>query len=91
MIHSIPEEPARGYGLADREANRQAEPDSLFRRSSLSKPFTTATTLRLVEDGRLTLDTRAFQILDHLKPAPNASVDHSSRISQTHSEPPCVK
>jgi N-acyl-D-amino-acid deacylase len=66
---------ARGYGLADREANRPAEPDSLFRLSSLSKPFTAAAILRLVEEGRLTLDARAFQILDHIKPPPGATVD----------------
>jgi N-acyl-D-amino-acid deacylase len=54
---------ARGYGLADKEQRRAVQPDSLFRIASLSKPFTSAAILTLVERGRLRLDDRAFPLL----------------------------
>ena len=66
---------ARGYGFGDREARQPIEPDSLFRIASLSKAITSATILRLVEEGRLTLDSRVFQILNNLRPAVGARVD----------------
>lgn len=44
---------ARGYGFADREADRPVQPDSLFRIASLSKPITATAILQLVEQGRL--------------------------------------
>jgi len=66
---------ARGYGLADRESRQPVEPDSLFRIASLSKAITSATTLKLVEEGRLTLDSKAFQILNNLRPPSGSRVD----------------
>jgi CubicO group peptidase (beta-lactamase class C family) len=54
---------ARGYGLADKEQRQAVQPDSLFRIASLSKPFTSAAILTLVERGRLRLDDRAFPLL----------------------------
>jgi N-acyl-D-amino-acid deacylase len=66
---------ARGYGWADRENREPVQPDSLFRIASLSKSLTAATILKLVEEGRLRLDDRAFRLLDDLKPAPGARVD----------------
>lgn len=59
---------ARGYGLAESEAAQPVLPDALFRIASLSKPITAAAVLRLVEDGRLDLDTRAFALLRPLAP-----------------------
>ena len=47
---------ARGYGLADVEANKAVEPTSLFRYCSISKSFVAAAIMRLVEDGRTGLD-----------------------------------
>ena len=44
---------ARGFGLADREEGRAVQPDTLFRIASLSKPFTAAAVLTLVEQGKL--------------------------------------
>jgi len=55
---------ARGYGYADTEIKGLVQPDSLFRIASISKPITAATVLKLVEEGKLDLDTPAFQILD---------------------------
>jgi N-acyl-D-amino-acid deacylase len=55
---------AHGYGLADRDNNVPVKPDSLFRIASLSKPFTAVAILKLVEQGKLTLDTKAFGLLN---------------------------
>jgi CubicO group peptidase (beta-lactamase class C family) len=65
---------AHGYGWADREARSPVEPDSLFRIASLSKSLTAAAILQLVEDGRLRLDDRPFDLLN-LQPRPGARVN----------------
>ena len=54
---------ARGYGWADREKKLPARPASLFRIASVSKPITAVAVLKLVEQGRLTLDARPFDLL----------------------------
>jgi CubicO group peptidase (beta-lactamase class C family) len=66
---------ARGYGLADVEAVQAVQPDSLFRIGSVSKVFTAAAILKLVEGGRLRLDDKAFGMLSELQPAPGAQKD----------------
>ena len=60
---------ARGYGYADRDARTPATPTTLFRLASISKPITAVTVLKLVEEGRLDLDARAFDLLK-LQPLP---------------------
>jgi N-acyl-D-amino-acid deacylase len=60
---------ARGFGYGVVEEEEPAEPDSLFRIASISKPVTAVATMKLVEEGDLALDDRAFEILDHLRPA----------------------
>jgi len=55
---------ARGYGLADREGRALAWPTSLFRIASISKPITAVTVLKLVEQGKLNLDTRVWTLLE---------------------------
>ncbi len=54
---------ARGFGLADRETHEPAQPDSLFRIASVSKPLTAIGVLKLVEDGKVTLDTRVLSFI----------------------------
>jgi CubicO group peptidase (beta-lactamase class C family) len=54
---------AHGYGLADRDAGTPVRPDSLFRIASVTKPFTAAAILALVERGRLDLDAKVLDIL----------------------------
>jgi D-alanyl-D-alanine carboxypeptidase len=46
----------KGYGFADVERNVAVSPATIFRAGSVTKEFTAAAILRLVQDGRLTLD-----------------------------------
>ena len=48
----------RSYGLADLEAGVTSSPTTNYRLASVSKQFTAASALLLVEDGVLTLDDR---------------------------------
>jgi N-acyl-D-amino-acid deacylase len=59
---------ARAYGVADREHHIPTQPDSLFRIASISKTLTSTAILVLVDQGRLTLETRVFPLLDQLQP-----------------------
>lgn len=54
---------ARGFGWADRDEKVPVTADSLFRIASVAKPFTAAAVLKLVEEGKLTLDARAFDLV----------------------------
>jgi N-acyl-D-amino-acid deacylase len=54
---------ARGYGWANREMQIPARPASLFRIASLSKPVTAVAILKLVEEGKLSLDQEAFDLI----------------------------
>ncbi|MBN2580047.1 MAG: beta-lactamase family protein [Pirellulales bacterium] len=58
---------ASGFGYADREARERVRTGSLFRIASLSKPFTAAAVMCLVEQGKLKLDDRVLPLL-HLEP-----------------------
>jgi len=53
-----------GYGLADVDAKTPVAAGALFRIASISKPLTAVTILKLVQDGRLDLDAKAFTLLD---------------------------
>jgi CubicO group peptidase (beta-lactamase class C family) len=54
---------ARGFGFADLEKQEPVHPAALFRIASISKPFTSAAVMRLVQQGKLKLDDRVFPIL----------------------------
>jgi len=54
---------ARGFGYADVEKKEAVEPGSLFRIASVSKPFTVAAVLQLVEHGKLKMDDKIFDLL----------------------------
>jgi CubicO group peptidase (beta-lactamase class C family) len=51
---------ARGYGYANREADRPMHPGHQLRVASISKPITAAAVLTLMEDGKLALDDEVF-------------------------------
>jgi N-acyl-D-amino-acid deacylase len=66
----------RGFGYANSNTLEVVQPDSLFRIASLSKSLTAAATLKLVEQGLLTLDQSAFALLNYVPPNyPGAAVD----------------
>ena len=56
---------SRGFGYADVDRRIPVRPDSLFRIASVSKPITAVTTMRLVDEGKLSLEDRVFEILPH--------------------------
>lgn len=47
---------AKGYGLAEVEHDAKADAETIFRIGSVTKQFTAAAIMRLVEQGKLTLD-----------------------------------
>ena len=51
---------ANGYGHTSIEGTEPVTPDHLFRIASISKPITAVAILRLVEEGRLSLDQKVF-------------------------------
>lgn len=65
----------RGYGWADQSTHRPVQPGDLFRIASASKTFTAVAILKLIEQGRLGLEDKAFDILSDLKPLPNRTVN----------------
>jgi D-alanyl-D-alanine carboxypeptidase len=72
-------------GFADIVAQRPVTPDTEFSVGSMSKTFMAALILRLVEEGRLTLDDRAAPLLPGVKIDPRVTIrmllDHTSGIA----------
>lgn len=54
---------ARGFGYADKELKQVVQPDSMFRIASISKPITSVAIMKLIEQKKLTLDAKVFDIL----------------------------
>ena len=55
---------ARGYGYSDVSAKEVVKPTSLFRIASISKPITAVAILQLIEQKKLTLDDKVFEVLN---------------------------
>src|SRR5262245_17345682 len=70
---------ARGYGWANLSSGTAIEPGTRFGLASLTKPITAVATLKLVEQGKLRLDERVFDILGHIKPPRGTKVDNNLR------------
>lgn len=66
---------AKGYGWANVTTGEPVQPDTLFGVASLTKPFTATAILKLVEQEKLSLDDRVFDILKHIKAPRGATVD----------------
>jgi N-acyl-D-amino-acid deacylase len=66
---------ARGYGWADQEDSKPVRPDSRFNLASCGKPITAAAVLKLVDQGKLRLDARAFVLLGDLEPPAGQKAD----------------
>jgi CubicO group peptidase (beta-lactamase class C family) len=56
----------RGYGLADIQRGIRITPDTIFYAASVSKQFTAAALLRLVESGKVSLDDDVRKYLPEL-------------------------
>ena len=54
---------AQGYGYANREQKLPSSPWLEYRLASTSKPFTATAVMRLVEQGRLSLDAKAWDLV----------------------------
>jgi len=69
----------RGFGYADRDRCLPVEPDTLFRVASISKPITAVAVLRLVEAGKLSLETTLAEVLpEQVRSVPDTNI---SRIT----------
>jgi CubicO group peptidase (beta-lactamase class C family) len=65
------------YGLADLETGTPTTPETNYRLASVTKQFTAASILLLVEDGRVTLDDRGHTWLPSLpKAAETVTIRH---------------
>ncbi|PWE17046.1 hypothetical protein DDZ18_10110 [Marinicauda salina] len=76
---------AEGRGLADLETGEPITPDTVFRLGSITKQFSAAVILQLVEEGRLSLDDRVSDFLpDYPEPGASATVrqllNHTSGV-----------
>ncbi len=68
---------ATGFGYADIAARTPVGPETMFALASCSKPITAMAIMKLVDDGKITLETRAFAFLD----LPNLADPRSAGIT----------
>src|SRR5262249_55508771 len=59
---------ARGFGYADVGRKEPVQPNSLMRIASISKPITAVAILLLVQQGKLRLTDRVFDVLKNIEP-----------------------
>jgi N-acyl-D-amino-acid deacylase len=57
---------ARGYGLAD--LDQPVQPESTFRFGSIGKTITATAIMKLVQVGKLDLDSSAFALIPDIRP-----------------------
>jgi CubicO group peptidase (beta-lactamase class C family) len=77
------------YGMADHDAGTPNTVDTVFGIGSVSKAFTAAAILRLVDAGTLSLDDRAGEFIAELSgPAADATIEqllrHTSGLTGSH-------
>ncbi|HKI36973.1 MAG TPA: serine hydrolase [Gemmataceae bacterium] len=65
---------SRGYGYADRERTKPLAEDAPFRLASLTKMMTAAAVRKLIRDGKLTRESKVFDLLA-LGPPPGKALD----------------
>src|SRR5437667_3156161 len=58
----------KGYGFTNVELNVAASPESVYHLASLTKQFTAAAIMLLVQDGKVDLDARISRYLGTLTP-----------------------
>lgn len=79
----------KAYGLANVELNVPATPDNLYQIASTTKTFTAAAVLKLVEEGKLSLDDSVTKLLPGL-PAAWSGVTVRHCLSHTTGLPDIV-
>jgi CubicO group peptidase (beta-lactamase class C family) len=83
----------RAWGLADVSSGRKAEPSTTYQVASVSKQFTAALVLKLVDRGRLSLSDTLGRFFDGLKPDFNGItveqlLNHTSGLKGDFRGPP---
>ena len=71
---------ARGHGLADLEQQQPVQPESTFRFGSIGKTITATAIMKLVQVGKLDLDSSAFALIPDIRPRSGTLGD--ARIAQ---------
>lgn len=66
---------SRAYGWADTAAKRPVALNTMFRVGSTSKPLTAVAIMKLVQDGRLSLDDKVFTVLNTVTPVAGRTED----------------
>lgn len=66
---------ARGYGLANVKTREPVALETLFSTASVTKTITAAAVLRLVDQGKLSLDDPVYALLGKPRPLGNAKID----------------
>jgi CubicO group peptidase (beta-lactamase class C family) len=67
VIHDFSIHWVKGYGVADVKTSEPVTPDTLFQAASISKPVTALAFLRMVQEGKVTLDDDANRYLKSWK------------------------
>lgn len=80
---------AKGYGLADAEFDVPVDKDTMFRIGSVTKQYTAAAIMRLVEQGKISLDDDLSKYLPDFPMQGNAVtirqlLNHTSGIVSLH-------
>jgi len=83
---------ARGYGMADLELSVPARPGTVYEIGSITKQFTAAAVMQLVEEGRIALDGKITKLVPGLPGAWDGVtvrhlLTHTSGIKSTTSIP----
>ena len=71
---------AKGYGFSDVAMGEPVRPESLFRIASISKPITAVAILQLIEQKKLNLDDKVFEVLDFEDDIKAAGDDFETRL-----------
>jgi CubicO group peptidase (beta-lactamase class C family) len=71
---------AKGYGVADVETGRPVDTRTLFQAGSISKPVSAMALLKLVQEGRLSLDVDINEILQSWK-LPDSPFTRERRVT----------
>ncbi len=72
---------SRAYGYASKEKKEPVTTESLFRMGSISKLFTAVAVLKLIEEKKLSFESRAFPLLE-LPPEKDPSRQPEARVNE---------